>query len=173
LKVECGSLSASGEEAAANSRSVDRRLLCRGGDRGKTVVYVEVHDKADTEATDIQLIDDEGIIFEGDFRRGNGEAMLTDGSVGGLEGREGTCMSAEARRGDVPIVSDEGAVAGASTPVSAEIGGGAASSIAWALGVFMGIARHDVCDGVNTSWLDRTPWELPQYSVGREEGGEF
>ena len=143
MKVECGSLSASGEEAAANSRSVDRRLLCRGGDRGKTVVYVEVHDKADTEATDIQLIDDEGIIFEGDFRR------------------------------DVPIVSDEGAVAGASTPVSAEIGGGAASSIAWALGVFMGIARHDVCDGVNTSWLDRAPWELPQYSVGREEGGEF
>ena len=52
MKVERGLLSASG--AAANSSSVDRRLICRGEVRGKTVIYVvEVHDKAITGATGI------------------------------------------------------------------------------------------------------------------------
>ena len=53
--------------AAANSSSVDRRFLCRGGDRGKTVVYIEVHDRADTGATYIYVIDDEGLISEEDI----------------------------------------------------------------------------------------------------------
>ena len=51
MKVEHGLLSASG--AAANSSSVDRRLICRGEVRGKTFIYVEVHDKAITVATGI------------------------------------------------------------------------------------------------------------------------
>ena len=51
MKVEHGLLSASG--AAANSSSVDRRLICRGEVRGKTFIYVVVHDKAITVATGI------------------------------------------------------------------------------------------------------------------------
>ena len=51
MNGERGLLSAA--RAAANSRSDDRRIICRGEVRGKTFIYVEVHDKANTGATGI------------------------------------------------------------------------------------------------------------------------